>query len=605
MSSFFTLPASQRKRKRGDGNPSSSVKKSAVSGAPAPTTRPPRDESISGSDAESGDDRPQPSDSGEDEGSSGSEHDGETAADRRLRLAERYLENIRQEVDDVGFDAEQIDKDLIAERLREDVAETKGRLYRHIAHGAAFNQATLTRFRANTNTTTSIAIRLPHVYTVSKDRTLIKWALPSPPPPAPAGSTRKPHPARKRPKQVAFRRGLSQSSESAMKLGHTSNILAVACSPDGRYVVTGGQDRRVIIWAAADLAPLKAFSQHRDAVVALAFRRGTNQLYSASRDRTIKLWSLDELAYVETLFGHQDEVVDVATLAQERCVSVGARDRTARLWKVVDETQLVFRGGTSNHSKKDSKGPTTSIYAEGSIDRVALVDEETFVTGSDNGSLCLWTLHKKKPVFTLPLAHGVDPPLPASEASAETHPPSATSDGPRMPRWITALATLPYSDIIVSGSWDGYIRAWRVTADKKRIEAVGVVGAGASGGGYIPGIINDLAICERHDSTTPAASTVQVLIPEPETASKTKKREREKDKEKNSLILVAATGTEHRLGEWMRKLQFPSSSASSTSTSTASIATTTKTPEEKKEEETLAWEKQCEAGKKEEETEQW
>jgi len=80
--------------------------------------------------------------------------------------------------------------------------------------------------------------------------------------------------------------------------------------------------------------PLRVYDKHRDAVTGLAFRRGSNQLYSSSKDRTIKIWSLDELAYIETLFGHQDEVVDVAALAQERLVSVGARDRTARYWKV-------------------------------------------------------------------------------------------------------------------------------------------------------------------------------------------------------------------------------------------------------------------------------
>ena len=113
-------------------------------------------------------------------------------------------------------------------------------------------------------------------------------------------------------------------------------------------------------------------------------------MYSASKDRTIKTWSLDELAYVETLFGHQDEVVDVAALAKEQCLSVGARDRSARMWKVVEETQLVFRGGGIGSSDRKRHRPhivgggdedLSKIYLEGSIDRVALIDEETFVTG--------------------------------------------------------------------------------------------------------------------------------------------------------------------------------------------------------------------------------
>lgn len=80
-----------------------------------------RDESISGSDSDD-DEGPSGAIDAEDEGeSSGTDHEDETAAERRLRLAERYLENLREEVDEVGFDAADIDRDLIAERLKEDV----------------------------------------------------------------------------------------------------------------------------------------------------------------------------------------------------------------------------------------------------------------------------------------------------------------------------------------------------------------------------------------------------------------------------------------------------------------------------------------------------
>lgn len=317
--------------------------------------------------------------------------------------------------------------------------------------------------------------------------------------------------------------------------GHVDTILAVAASQDGKFVVTGGKDRRIIVWDAETLKCLRVFSQHRDAVTGLAFRRGTNQLYSSSKDRTIKIWSLDELAYIETLFGHQDEVVDIAALAQERCVSVGARDRTARLWKVVEETQLVFRGGGGEKKSKHGSAAGSKVQ-EGSIDRVAMIDEEMFVTGSDNGSLSLWVSHKKKPLFTLPLCHGVEPPLKPEEASAEVHPDPSIVPQPQ-PRWITALATIPYSDVILSGSWDGCVRAWRVSDDKKKIEAVGVVGQSGivpqvnghvNGNGHrigaeqglIRGYVNDISVFERGD------------------------------RGKDGVCVVVAVGKEHRMGRW-------------------------------------------------------
>lgn len=126
MSSFFTLPASQRKRKREDRAAAPAAKKRGVTANGESRTksggRPrEREESISGSDLND-DDEDVVSAEGGSEADSGSESDaGETAAEKRLRLAERYLENIREEVDEAGFDAAEIDRDLIAERLKEDV----------------------------------------------------------------------------------------------------------------------------------------------------------------------------------------------------------------------------------------------------------------------------------------------------------------------------------------------------------------------------------------------------------------------------------------------------------------------------------------------------
>ena len=120
MSSFFTLPASQRKRKREDRTAAPASKKRGVAATERGKGTQERDESISGSDSE--DDEVLDRGAGsEEEGSSSESEDGETGAERRLRLAERYLGNVREEVDEVGFDAAEIDRDLIAERLREDV----------------------------------------------------------------------------------------------------------------------------------------------------------------------------------------------------------------------------------------------------------------------------------------------------------------------------------------------------------------------------------------------------------------------------------------------------------------------------------------------------
>jgi ribosomal RNA-processing protein 9 len=544
MSSFFTAPASQKKRKRSESTPTKSFKRQSVA---SPNSRPQngvkarprreRDESISGS--ESGLSGNGDIHQGVEEEASSSEDENETAAERRLRLAERYLENIREEVDPAGFDAADIDRDLIAERLRDDAAESKGKIYRHIASEHAFPTASHTTFRADQFCPTSIATAPPYMYTVAKDVTIAMWEIPDPhavesgPKPTNITQRRKP----KLLKCYKFRR----NGNDGRYIGHTAPILCIAASSSGKYLATGGEDKKLIIWDAIELRPLKVFSQHRDVILGVSFRRNTHTLFSASADRTIKIWSLDEMAYIETLFGHQDQVVDIVGLASEKCISVGARDRTARLWKVIEESQLVFRGGGSGSAKENKGDGRASV--EGTIDRVAMVDEDMFVTGSDNGSISLWNAQRKKAVYTVTLAHGLDPQLSPEEASVDLEPDPKVPGRPQA-RWITALATLPYTDLILSGSWDGLIRVWKISQDKRRIERIGAVACSENETGAINGDadmeLDGQSPTRQHQPNIPV---VRGLINDISVFERG-------DRGKDGLCIVAAVSKEHRLGKW-------------------------------------------------------
>lgn len=529
MSSFFTTPASQRKRKRNEDGAGKSSGRNRAASRPQKKSREDRDESISGSDSEGLEDVDE--ETSHTLSAESSSEDDEDVAARRTKLASRYLENTRKEILAEGFDAKDIDNELLAqrlgERLKEDTAESKGRIYRWMADDFSYDECRTAKFSNGSGVVTGVAVCAPFIYTVSKDMRLSKWRMPE------AGQDNSPA---LKPKLVGSSRGDRSRKRDIKYDQHTNEIYCVAASQDGKFVATGGKDRKLVVWDAATLKPLRAFAHHRDAVISVCFRRGTNQLFSASRDRTIKIWSLNELAYVETLYGHQDEIVDIASLNQEHCVTAGARDRTARFWKVVDESQLIFRGGGAHNSLRkarreegDDSYVETKRFYEGSMDRVAMVDEDNFVTGSDNGALALWNVHKKKPVFTYPLAHGVEDPKKLDEVSAELHPDPINLPEPQ-PRWITALACIPYSNIIVSGSWDGQVRAWKVSEDRRTMEAIGplvtstgptmINGELGHEESKFKGVINDLAVFQTGR------------------------------KGKEDMYVVAVTGKEQRLGRW-------------------------------------------------------
>ncbi|KAI1284570.1 WD40-repeat-containing domain protein [Xylaria sp. FL0933] len=561
MSSFFSIPGAQKKRKR-DNDGAASKRPTR----PRPTTKPPaaprkraeQDEEISSgsdSDLEPGDDvNVSASESEEDDRD-------ETAAQKRLRLASEYLSRVREEVEATGWDAEQIDKDMIAARLEDDVAESKGKVFRHVASDIDLDSRP-TMFRDNTHTVTSVALCSPFIYLVTKDSQLIKYRLQPPPDEQYSQTTRKKPkkqaPPRKRPQRIAWVKGRHTRAGDKNFKGHVGQILCVAASDDGKYVVTGGDDKRIVVWDSS-LKPLKVFTHHRDSVTGLVFRRNSHQMYSCSKDRTIRVWNCDALAFVESLFGHADSALDVDALALERLVSVGARDRTVRLWKVADETQLVFRAtsGIGDRKKEISLGvDPNSLAATGSLDRVAYIDESYFVTGSDNGCISLWTLSKKKPLDTIVRAHGFEDALLPSVASSEEHP-SPDIVPPPQPRGITSLRALPYSDLVLSGSTDGYIRVWRFDEKGKRLESVGILGQPSkqlTSNGLINPISTDAMDVSNEDEGDDYTSDTNGAEAEPcqikGVVNDIAIISRGKMGDNETFSVVCAVGKEHRLGRW-------------------------------------------------------
>jgi ribosomal RNA-processing protein 9 len=238
-------------------------------------------------------------------------------------------------------------------------------------------------------------------------------------------------------------------------------LLAVAVSDDGRYLATGGGDKKLHIYDARSHTFIRSFPGHKDAITGLAFRPGTRELYSCSLDRSVKLWSLDDMAYVDTLFGHQAEVlgVDAAPGGRaERALTCGA-DRTCRLWKIPEESQLIYRASCLT------------------VESCAFLNGggSEWVTGAADGSLQLWTATKKKAGFTFREAHSkgnsggsittnvtvdVDTATIAPTATIPTECWGAGGVESDVSAWVSAVTVCKGSDLIASGAGDGVIRLW-------------------------------------------------------------------------------------------------------------------------------------------------
>ncbi|XP_011647664.1 U3 small nucleolar RNA-interacting protein 2 [Pogonomyrmex barbatus] len=384
-----------------------------------------------------------------DEVQSETEEEEETAQEKRLRIAKKYLE----EIEEKEKDRAEFEEGAVARRLREEYLEEKGRLRKTIAiNYVGHNELIILKCKEHKSSITCICLSSNGniLYSGSKDGSLVKWSV-------------------KEKIKLKAIRGCRGKTKPGMK-----SIRCLAISTDSKFLVVGDDGCKDIkVFSGDTLSHIKNLQGHRNFISGLVFRKDTHTLYSASEDRSVKVWNLDDMAYVESLFGHQSAITSIDALSRERAITSGGYDGSIRIWKIVEESQLIFNGHSIGNS----------------IDAVKLINEENFFSCGDDGLLCVWGCLKKKPLCTVPEAHGKD------ETNNE-------------PMWISSIATLLNTDLVASGSRNGTIKLWQCGENFKSLNLLFEV--------KLAGFINALAF-------TPDGNN-----------------------------LIAGVGTEHRNGSWWR-----------------------------------------------------
>lgn len=128
--------------------------------------------------------------------------------------------------------------------------------------------------------------------------------------------------------------------------GHLGSVEAIALSPDGKILASGGSDHTIILWDLAtrkplDLTPLLA--GHRGVVRSLAFSPDGQYLVSAGDDNQILIWNTatwtDPTAIPDTFWVHQVvfHPANNGIFAWGQCVDIADNrcpDSEIRFWRI-------------------------------------------------------------------------------------------------------------------------------------------------------------------------------------------------------------------------------------------------------------------------------
>ncbi|XP_053699328.1 U3 small nucleolar RNA-interacting protein 2 [Sabethes cyaneus] len=330
----------------------------------------------------------------------------ETPQDKRLRLAKKYLNEI-SEIEQGKREDEEI-HDSISKVLREDYLESVGKLYREVSDnylGYDLDSAVTLKFKQQHLSPTCLCLTEDDrfLYVANKNGIIARWDL-------------------------------NKKEKLCSTKPQRTSIQALAISYDLKFLVVADGTNEIKVLDGTSLEPVNSLSGHSDVVTGVVFRKNTHQMYSCSNDRTVKVWSLDEMLYVETLYGHQSGVTSIDALARERAITSGGSDHSVRIWKIAEESQLVYNCPATVNS----------------VECVRLIGDEHFLTCGTDGSVSVWSSGKKRPLHTVPLAHG-------QSSNGEAN-------------WISSIATLLNTDVIASGSCDGWVRLWKLVGPGKKIE---------------------------------------------------------------------------------------------------------------------------------------
>jgi WD40 repeat protein len=218
--------------------------------------------------------------------------------------------------------------------------------------------------------------------------------------------------------------------------GHTDEVWSVAFSPDGKLLASGGNDGLIRLWDVAGGRKVRELTGHSPAHAYLTFSPDGRTIVAGGRDGTVNRWDADTGQPKEPWRWHVGEVRPVAYSPDGRLLASGGKDGTVQL--------LDAATGRRRHAFRASTFFSNLAFSPDGRTLAA-------VTAAPDATLRLWDLEAKQ------------------ERALTGHTGH-----------ILGLSFHPGGKLVATASLDGTVRLWGATPQSRAARSFDFRSAGGA-----------------------------------------------------------------------------------------------------------------------------